>query len=123
MKGFEMKFLKDGIQITVRWFDNGYLATVDKLDEDGDVEYGSSGYFKSTISEAVISAIENVLWDWGADDANAALKAAYERGALKRFELISWFGREAFVYEGIAYFIDSVAAFKAYDTFEDALLD
>ena len=51
--------LKQGnIRIVIRKYEEGYLATVDSLDEDGDVEFGCSGNFSNDIQKAVWNAID-----------------------------------------------------------------
>lgn len=53
MKTFE----KDNIRVTIKKFANGYLATVDKLDEDGDVEFGCTGEFNKNAYGAAQNAL------------------------------------------------------------------
>lgn len=57
MKSFEMKLQKNGIRVVVKNYTAGYLATVDKLDKDEDVEYGCTGNFSSNINNAVQNAL------------------------------------------------------------------
>lgn len=53
MKTFE----KDNIRVTIKKFANGYLATVDYLDKDGDVEFGYTGEFNKSAYGAAQNAL------------------------------------------------------------------
>lgn len=52
--------LKRGrVRITIRKFPEGFLATVDCLDKDGDVEFGCSGEFCDNKQDAAYSALDH----------------------------------------------------------------
>lgn len=55
---------QDCIRITVVKFEKRYLATVDHIDEDGDVEFGSSGDFANKAIDAVRNAIYYYRYVW-----------------------------------------------------------
>ena len=56
---------KDYMRMTVKKFEEGYLATIDHLDEDGDVEFGCSGEFCDTAQGAAWDTLDyyNTLYN------------------------------------------------------------
>lgn len=57
--------LKKGhIRVTVAKFGKGWLATVNHVDEDGDVEFGSSGDFANKAIDAIRNAIDYYRHVW-----------------------------------------------------------
>lgn len=54
-------------EITINEYADCYLATINRLDKDGDVLYGSTGYYAETPLEAAYNAAEYYDKSWDDD--------------------------------------------------------
>lgn len=60
----ELVLKRGKVRITIRKFPEGFLATVDCLDEDGDVEFGSTGGFADNPQNAAWNALDFYTSSW-----------------------------------------------------------
>ena len=60
----EIVLKRGNVRITIRKFPEGFLAAVDCLNEDGDVNFGASGYFADNPQDAAWNALDFYTSSW-----------------------------------------------------------